>query len=60
MEYFLLELLRYMFYVVSGLLVIISLAYIVPRVASIAHFRSKAEYDRSHRGPFNGETNAEE
>lgn len=47
----------------NGLYVIGALAfvYVAMRLSSIAHFRSKAEYDRSrNRGHLNGENNAED
>lgn len=42
-------------------IVLVVVVYLAPRLASIAYFRSKAEYDRlQRRRPLNGERNAKE
>ena len=55
-----LEVLLYTLYAIGGMLGVISFAYLIARVSSIAHYRTRAEYDRSHREPFNGEPNGRE
>lgn len=51
------ELAFYLFIVI----VTVALIYLAPRLASIAYFRSKAEYDRlQRRRPLNGEHDAKD
>ena len=51
---------RDFFLYIAGGFVALVFIYIVPRLGSIAYFRSKAEYDRLHRRPLNGEHDAKE
>jgi hypothetical protein len=37
------------FYIVAGAVLAIVIVYVVVRVGSIAHFRTKAEYDRDQK-----------
>lgn len=51
---------EFAFYLFVAIVLLVAL-YLAPRLASIAYFRSKAEYDRLHRRrPLNGEPHAKE